>query len=142
MPRLTAYYGEYDYGYSNIVRPAAAMPDILEQLCQQVSEQAGVEFNAVLGNLYRNGQDSMGWHADDEPEIDQQCIASVSFGDTRRFRLKHLESGRSVHFDLSSGSLLLMENCQQGWHHALPKTQKQVGPRINLTFRRISPRLR
>jgi alkylated DNA repair dioxygenase AlkB len=81
----------------------------------------------------------MGWHRDNEPEIDPGCIASLSFGAARRFKLRHRGDRRVVDVELGDGSLLLMIDCQDRWEHALPKTSRPVGGRINLTFRRIVP---
>jgi alkylated DNA repair dioxygenase AlkB len=108
-----------------------------------VRELSGAEFNAVLLNLYRDGRDGMGWHADDEPELGRNpVIASVSLGATRRFCLRHRRR-RDLKLDLPlpHGSLLLMAGAtQHHWLHALPKTQRPVGERINLTFRRVALR--
>ena len=103
-------------------------------------------FNSVLANLYRDGRDAMGWHSDDEPELGPKpVIASLSLGATRRFVLKARQPDaegvieRHV-IELPHGSLLLMRgDCQARYRHALPRTAKPVGPRINLTFRRILP---
>ena len=97
-------------------------------------------FNSVLANLYRDGQDSMGWHADKEPELGANpLIVSLSLGGTRRFLLRHKRKGvPGVDLDLEDGSLLWMSGTTQHfWRHAVPKTKRPVAPRINLTFRRI-----
>jgi alkylated DNA repair dioxygenase AlkB len=101
----------------------------------------GEPFNAVLANLYRNGRDSMGWHADDEPELGPRpLIASVSFGATRRFCLRD-RSHRDrpiVELELAPGSLLVLERgIQSRYQHSLPKTRKSVEARVNLTFRQV-----
>jgi len=101
-----------------------------------------IDFNSVLANLYRDGRDSMGWHSDDEPELGAQpAIASLSLGSTRRFVLKHRnDPSRKFALELPHGSLLLMRGATQAnYRHALPRTARPVGPRINLTFRRIAP---
>ena len=107
---------------------------------ERVTTLAGAHFNAVLLNLYRDGRDGMGWHADDEPELGQDpVIASVSLGATRRFCLRHRRR-KDLRLDvpLTHGSLLLMSGAtQHHWVHALPKTATPVAERINLTFRRI-----
>jgi alkylated DNA repair dioxygenase AlkB len=97
------------------------------------------KFNSVLVNLYRDGQDSMGLHADDEPELGSEpVIASVSFGGERSFRLRHRENKELRQISLASGSLLVMSGLSQAcWMHDIPKTKKFVAPRINLTFRYI-----
>jgi len=97
-------------------------------------------FNSVLANLYRNGRDSNGWHADDEPELGSQpIIASVSLGATRDFQFKHRQLAQhSYTQELSSGSLLVMGGAMQAhWLHQLPKRLRVQDPRINLTFRYI-----
>ena len=98
--------------------------------------------NSVLLNLYRDGQDSMSWHSDDEPELGPApVIASLSLGATRHFRLRRRGQTRTtLSLDLEGGSLLLMEApLQQHWQHCIPKTRRQTGPRINLTWRQILP---
>ncbi|MEO0474179.1 MAG: alpha-ketoglutarate-dependent dioxygenase AlkB, partial [Bacteroidota bacterium] len=102
---------------------------------------SGGQFNSVLLNLYRHGQDSMGWHSDDEPELGSNpLIASVSFGEARRFHLKH-KSRKDldrIRMDLGHGSLLVMGGAlQHHWQHQISKTAKPVSPRMNLTFRWI-----
>ncbi|MGB5120416.1 MAG: alpha-ketoglutarate-dependent dioxygenase AlkB, partial [Vibrio fluvialis] len=108
----------------------------LKQRCELLACQA---FNSVLANLYRDGQDSMGWHQDNEPELGQQpVIASLSLGETRRFVLRHLHSKEKLELPLSHGSLLIMAgNTQHFWQHCVPKTVRTLEPRINLTFRLI-----
>ena len=97
-------------------------------------------FNSVLINLYRDGRDSVSWHADDEPVLGRNpVIASISLGAVRRFRFRHRASGETVSVDLPHGSCLVMRaETQHHWVHMLPKTARPVGPRINLTFRRIA----
>jgi alkylated DNA repair dioxygenase AlkB len=143
LPRLTAWYGDFDtsYTYSNIAMKSSEWTPTLLYVKEKVEEVAGVEFNSVLLNLYRNGKDSVSWHRDNEPELGKNpVIASVSFGDKRRFQFKHIskkELGR-VDVDLTHGSLLIMKgSTQEFWLHQIPKTSKLVNPRVNLTFRRI-----
>jgi alkylated DNA repair dioxygenase AlkB len=139
LPRLQAWYGEKAYSYSGMKIPAIALLPEMKVLKQRISALSGFEFNSVLANLYRNGQDSVGWHADDEPEIvNNACIASLSLGAARRFELKHRfrKDIPPVSFVLESGSLLLMHGTtQQYWLHQLPKMRSVQSPRINLTFR-------
>ena len=100
----------------------------------------GVVFNGVLLNRYRTGRDSVSWHADDEPEFgDRPVIASVSFGGTRTFQLKHkMRKELKASIELTHGSLLIMRGgTQANWLHQIPKTAKQVEERVNLTFRAI-----
>lgn len=151
QPRLTAWYGDAGaaYSYSGLhLEPLPWLP-ALSELRQRVEQVAGCQFNSVLLNLYRSGQDSMGYHADDEPELGPEpVIASVTLGATRTFRLKPRPAafpGASplpvpLSIPLTSGSLLVMRGpTQRNWLHALPKTARPVGPRLNLTFRRVSP---
>lgn len=143
-PRLSAWYGDpgTDYSYTGLrLRPILWSETLLE-IRSVVEERVGESFNSVLLNQYRDGNDSMGWHADDEPELGEQpVIASVSLGQVRRFllRQRNVSSKRdSISIDLLPGSLLVMSgNCQKDWKHSVPKTKREVGPRINLTFRRI-----
>lgn len=138
LPRRTAWYGPAAYSYSGVTHPAQALPPVLEGLAAALPADQEVRPDSVLANLYRNGGDSMGWHSDDEALFgDQPAIWSVSLGATRRFSFRHRSMGVRVDVDLPHGSLLLMSGeCQRYWHHALPKTARQVGPRINLTYRR------
>ncbi len=143
LPRLQAWYGDTSasYRYSGIqLEPLPWLP-ILHALKMRVEQATGAEFNSVLVNLYRSGQDSNGWHADDEPELgDDPLVASLSLGAMRRFQLRH-KTDRSIPVRtlmLEAGSLLFMgAGMQQHWQHQVPKTQKNVSPRINLTFRRV-----
>jgi len=143
LPRLTAWYGDpgKTYQYSGIQnKPLPWTPALLE-IKQAVETLAPVSFNSVLLNYYRHGQDSMGWHADDEPELGSNpAIASVSFGQTRRFDFRH-RTNKSLpkkSVSLSSGSLLLMQGTTQHfWQHQVPKTKQPAAPRLNLTFRFI-----
>lgn len=142
QPRLTAWYGDEGkaYRYSGIeMKPLPWTPYLLE-IKNKIEKQCDVSFNSVLLNYYRTGADSMGWHSDDEPELGKNpVIASVSFGAERMFCLRHKEDKKlQVKVKLTSGSLLYMGGeTQHHWQHALPKTAKPVGKRINLTFRRI-----
>ncbi len=139
VPRLTAWYGERAYGYSGIRHEARPLPPPLLALKETVEAYSERRFNSVLLNLYRDGRDSMGWHADDEAALGPEPeIASLSLGAVRRFQLEHRADGERVTLDLGHGSLLIMRGrCQACWRHQLPKTKKAVGPRINLTFRTV-----
>lgn len=143
QPRLTAWYGDEgkSYSYSGMDWKPKSWNASLDQIKNQVIALSGHSFNSVLLNLYRYGKDSMGWHSDDEPELGSNpVIASVSLGAVRRFRLRHRHDKtiRSESIDLQDGSLLLMlGETQLNWQHALPKTSREVGERINLTFRWI-----
>lgn len=137
QPRLVAWFGALAYRYSGLTLPACAPPDWLMPLWRACEQRAGQRFNGLLLNRYRHGQDSMGWHADDEPELGREpLIASLSLGQVRRFALKHRDGGERLSQELSSGSLLVMAGAlQHHWLHALPKTRRPCVERINLTFR-------
>ncbi|USP07278.1 alpha-ketoglutarate-dependent dioxygenase AlkB [Vibrio sp. LQ2] len=139
QPRLQAWYGDKAYTYSGLTMPPNVWTPMLADLKQRCELLAGQAFNSVLANLYRDGQDSMGWHQDNEPELGQQpVIASLSLGETRRFVLRHLHSKEKFELPLSHGSLLIMAgNTQHFWQHCVPKTVRTLEPRINLTFRLI-----
>ncbi|HEY9615288.1 MAG TPA: alpha-ketoglutarate-dependent dioxygenase AlkB [Microcoleaceae cyanobacterium] len=140
QPRLTAWYGDpgKSYTYSGLTLvPTPWTPTLLE-LKATVESVSNIHFNSVLLNLYRDGNDSMGWHSDDEPELGQNpVIGSLSLGGTRRFMLRHRsQKDWKYQLELTSGSFLLMQGTTQHyWQHQIPKTKRPVSPRINLTFR-------
>jgi alkylated DNA repair dioxygenase AlkB len=137
LPRLTAWHGEAGYVYSGIrMTPAPWTPALLE-LKTLAEALAGRPFNSVLLNLYRDGRDSVSWHADNEPGLGRNpVIASFSLGAIRRFQMKHRRLGTRLALDLPHGSCLIMAGAtQHHWLHQLPKTARPVRPRINLTFR-------
>jgi alkylated DNA repair dioxygenase AlkB len=139
IPRLTAWHGAAGYVYSGIrMTPAFWNPPLLE-IKAAAEACAGQPFNSVLLNLYRDGRDCVSWHADNEPGLGRDpVIASVSLGATRRFQMKHRERDERLALDLPSGSCLVMAGpTQHHWLHQVPKTAHPVGPRINLTFRRM-----
>jgi alkylated DNA repair dioxygenase AlkB len=141
-PRLSCWIGDPDaaYTYSGTRFEPHPWPAALRPVRTRVGAACGADFNSVLANLYRDGRDAMGWHRDDERELgDRPVIASLSLGATRRFVLKHVsDPSRRRAIDLAPGSLLLMRGeTQRHYRHALPRTAKAVGPRVNLTFRRI-----
>lgn len=143
QPRLIAWYGDKNiiYSYSgNKMKPLKWITPLLK-IKQKLEEVCTSSFNSVLANLYRDGQDSMGWHSDDEPELGKNpIIASISFGGSRRFhfRHKHNKTLKNQSIDLHTGSLLLMKGTlQHNWQHQISKTKKEVAPRINLTFRMV-----
>ena len=142
FPRLTAYYADpgVQYSYSGVTHQAARWTPALLDLKAKVELAAQENFNSLLLNLYRDGQDSIGFHADDEPELGRKpVIGSVSLGGVRRFILKHKKTKEKFAFDLAHGSLLVMGGASQHhWLHGVPKTTEAVGERVNLTFRRIS----
>ena len=142
-PRLTAWYGdaEKDYTFSgDKMNPHPWTPELLS-IKSKIEEKAAVTFTSVLLNLYRNGKDSVGWHRDNEKEFGTNpVIGSVSFGETRVFQIKHKfrKDLKKVDIPLTHGSFLLMGGpMQHYWEHQVPKTAKEVLPRINLTFRVI-----
>jgi alkylated DNA repair dioxygenase AlkB len=142
-PRLTAWHGDggKSYSYSGITLHPQPWTPLLLEIKDRVDRAAQTSFNSVLLNLYRDGRDSNGWHQDNEPELGRNpAIASVSFGATRRFQMRHKfrKDLPKVEIDLEDGSLLLMTGpTQHFWQHQIPKTAKPVGARINLTFRII-----
>jgi alkylated DNA repair dioxygenase AlkB len=145
FPRLTAWYADpgRSYSYSGVTHHAVPWTPELLAVKQRVEAAAGTAWDSMLLNLYRDGRDSIGFHADDEPELGPNpVIGSVSLGAARRFVLKHPASGEKVEFELPHGSLLVMGGTSQHhWRHGVPKTRKPVGARINLTFRRIVGRV-
>ena len=140
VPRLTMFLAEtgVSYRYSGTVHHGEGWPDWFEPLLDRIIQTCDARFNGCLLNLYRNGEDRMGWHADDEPEIDQQQpIASLSLGASRDFQLRERsEPKRKVSLSLGDGDLLVMHpGCQQRWIHAVPVRRRLLNARINLTFR-------
>ncbi|WP_068827907.1 alpha-ketoglutarate-dependent dioxygenase AlkB family protein [Pseudomonas sp. BMS12] len=142
VPRLLAWYGdaEASYRYSGLTHLPLPWTPLLSEIRQQVEQAVGQRLNGVLLNYYRDGQDSMGWHSDDEDELGREpLIASLNLGGTRRFDLRRKGSSRIEHsLELEHGSLLVMAGAtQHHWQHQVAKTRKAVAPRINLTFRLI-----
>jgi alkylated DNA repair dioxygenase AlkB len=146
VPRLNAWCGDVDraYSYSGIdlaPRPWTAPLLEIKQAVEAVVNRTGTwSSNSVLVNLYRDGRDSVAWHADDEPELGvEPVIASVSLGATRRFHMRHRSIPECrLHTELMHGSLLVMRGpTQHHWMHQVPKTARPVDARINLTFRHV-----
>ncbi|WP_045767906.1 alpha-ketoglutarate-dependent dioxygenase AlkB family protein [Xanthomonas albilineans] len=142
-PRLSCWIGdpEASYRYSGTRFAPHPWPSVLLPLRERLTAETGVDFNSVLANRYRNGCDAMGWHSDDEKELGPNpLIASLSLGASRRFVLRHRsEPTLRRALELSSGGLLLMGgDTQRLYRHALPRTARPVGERINLTFRTIN----
>jgi len=141
FPRLTAWYANpgVTYSYSGVTHQAVPWTAELLDVKHRAETAAGATWNSLLLNFYRHGKDSIGFHADDEAELGTNpVIGSISLGAERRFVMKHVASGEKLEFTLPHGSLLVMGGTSQHhWRHGVPKTQKPVGPRINLTFRRI-----
>lgn len=138
LPRLTAWYADVGYRYSGVHHPPAPCPEGLAALRDRVREVVP-SVNSVLANLYRDGRDSVSWHADDEPEFGPEpAIASVSLGANRRFLMRHRDGGDTIAIRLAHGSLLVMSGAsQRAWQHAVPKCTTPSGERINLTFRTV-----
>lgn len=142
QPRLTAWYGDDDkpYSYSGITMQAKPFTPALKLIKERIEPVAGCKFTSALLNLYRNGQDSMGWHRDNEKELGPEpIIASVSFGATRTFQFRNYADKKLIRsLQLSHGSLLIMRGVTNHfWEHRVPKTNTAVAPRINITFRII-----
>jgi alkylated DNA repair dioxygenase AlkB len=142
QPRLTALFGEskQSYRYSNIIMHPKPFTPTLNTIKTKVEDFCDDDFNTLLINLYRDGNDSNGWHADNEKELGENpVIASVSFGEARPFHFKHRTLKDQRHkLILEHGSLLIMKGeMQHHWLHQIAKTKKQIQPRINLTFRRL-----
>ncbi len=143
-PRLSSWHGDTGaaYAYSGLRLEPRAWTPLLNDLRQRISQRIDAPFNCALLNYYRDGSDSMGWHSDDEPELGRNpCIASLSLGAARRFLLRH-KRRRDVatcQYLLGDGDLFVMRGTtQHNWKHQIPKTQRPVGERINITFRYIS----
>ncbi len=139
--RKVAWFGDknIEYSYSNTKKIGLAWTSEILKLKQLVELKAGENFNSCLLNLYHNGDEGMSWHSDNEKELGvNPTIASLSFGATRKFSLKHKVTKQKVDVQLQSGNLLVMKGeTQHKWIHSLPKTKKVKTPRINLTFRNI-----
>lgn len=141
FPRLTAWYGDNDkpYSFSGItLRPHSWTKELFE-IKNKIEPIAHTQFNSVLLNQYRNGNDSISWHTDAEKELGlNPIIGSVNFGATRKFQLRHIKTKEKIEIELTHGSLLIMQGeLQHFWQHQVPKTTQKVNERINLTFRVI-----
>jgi alkylated DNA repair dioxygenase AlkB len=141
QPRLTSLFGNdgKPYGYSNIIMQPNRWNPLLMFIKNEVEVICNENFTTVLLNYYRDGKDSNGWHADNEKELGRNpIIASVSFGAERVFQLKHNVTNQRQNINLENGSLLIMKGTTQHfWKHQIPKSSKEIGARINLTFRII-----
>ena len=145
-PRLVSFHGDPHarYGYSGRVFDPKPWTWFLSTMRERVRERTGTRFDCVLVNHYRDGEDAMGWHADDEPELGPSApkdvlIASLSLGAIRRFVLRHRRRTKDKReLELGEGNLLVMGGAtHHRWQHCVPRTAKQVGPRMNLTFRLV-----
>ncbi|MCY1401766.1 2OG-Fe(II) oxygenase superfamily protein [compost metagenome] len=142
VPRLVAWYGdpEASYRYSGLTHQPLPWTPLLAEIRARLVEATGQPLNGVLLNYYRNGQDSMGWHSDDEPELGHNpLVASLNLGGTRRFDLRRKGASRIEHsLELGHGALLVMSGpTQHHWQHQVAKTRTPCAPRLNLTFRWI-----
>jgi alkylated DNA repair dioxygenase AlkB len=131
--------GDAAYRYSGIANQPQPWPAVLADIRDRLVRELGVEFNSCLANLYRDGSDSMGFHSDDEPGLgDRPTIASVSLGAPRRFVLRRRRTRARWTWELGHGDLLVMrDESQSDYAHAVPKTSHPIGPRMNLTFRQF-----
>jgi alkylated DNA repair dioxygenase AlkB len=141
IPRLQQWFGEpgTSYTYSNICMPAVSFPDWIDSVRMAVEQQTGSAFNRALVNYYRDGSDSVDWHADDEPELGPEpLIASLSLGVERVFQLRHRLTKQRISISLPHGSLLMMGGgIQSYWQHRLAKVANLQEPRVNFTFRHM-----
>jgi alkylated DNA repair dioxygenase AlkB len=141
FPRLTAWYGdnEKSYSFSGIKLNPNPWTEELLQIRNKIGVVANCQFNSVLLNRYRDGNDSISWHRDAETELGKNpVIASANFGETRKFQLRHIHTKQKLEFQLKHGSLLIMlGELQHFWQHQVPKESKPLGERINLTYRLI-----
>ncbi len=147
VPRLVAYHGDPGrfYRYSGRDHAPVPWPPVLGAIRAQLCAATGTPYDSVLCNYYRDGADSMGRHADDEPELgplpDDVRIASISLGARRTFRMRPKGGGPRLDFELGEGDLFVMGGTtQQRFVHEIPRTRRAVGPRLNLTFRCVTPR--
>lgn len=141
QPRLVAWFGDAGaaYTYSGLtLHPSPWLPCLLS-VKTRCEELAGETFNSALANLYRDGRDTVAWHADDESDLGPDpVIASVSLGAERRFDFRHRGTGETVRTLLPSGSIVVMaQGCQRHWRHQVPRMRRVRDARINLTFRRF-----
>ena len=144
VPRLEAWYGEpgKNYSYSGIMMQPISWTSELLEIKKEIEKVSKTVFNSVLINYYRNGNDRVAWHSDDEKELGKNpVIGSISLGAERNFKLRHKDykiNSLRNNIILKHGSFLLMKGpTQHNWMHEIPRTAKPIGPRINLTFRVI-----
>lgn len=142
QPRLLQFQGDRDvrYRYSGATYTARPWHPLVARIRDRLERECGERFNSVLLNLYRDGRDSMGWHADDEPELGPEpVIASISLGSARRFMLRRSDDRSSkIEISPAHGSLIVLGgDVQHHWQHQVPRTRKTVGARVNLTFRKV-----
>ena len=139
-PRMSCWMADPSlrYRYSNMTMHPTPWQKPLKKIAHAVGTHAGITFNSVLINHYRDGQDSNGWHSDNERELGPDpIVASLSLGGSRDFRLRHNETKQTHTINLTHGSLLVMHSgMQTHWQHTVPK-RAHAESRINLTFRAI-----
>jgi alkylated DNA repair dioxygenase AlkB len=144
IPREVSWIAEdgLTYGYSGISTNPQRWPTILSPIRKQVEERSRTVFNSVLVNRYRDGNDTVGWHSDNERELGScPVIASLSLGATRRFCFRNRVTKKTVDVNLESGSLVIMSGrCQLDWEHRIPRDKSVLGERLNLTFRTVFSR--
>ena len=143
LPRQQSWHADEGvvYSYSNNLLVTRPWTSVLTTIRQEIQKVLGCQFNSVLVNLYRNGDDYVGWHADDEVELGvNPVIASLSFGATRKFSYKSTAADNAGDLHLRHGDLLVMEaGFQSQWLHSVPPDCQVINPRINLTFRYVYP---
>jgi len=143
IPRKVSWLGEASYSYSGLTHPPSPWPAALSFIKKRLEDELNQPFNGCLLNLYRDGGDNMGWHADDEKELGKEpLIASLNLGATRTFRFKAKKGVQRTPPPptlLTHGSLLVMKGkTQQFFHHSIPKEKNAIKPRLNLTFRTLT----
>lgn len=143
IPRLQCYFGDpqASYQYSGLLMQPNPWPQALLGIKARLSLICDTPFNALLVNWYRTGQDSMGWHSDDEAELGiNPTIASLSLGETRLFKIRNKKTKQVIDLPLSDGDCLIMQgSAQRDYQHSLPKQNKVLSGRLNLTFRYVMP---
>jgi alkylated DNA repair dioxygenase AlkB len=142
LPRLTSWYGDqgHNYTYSGITSNPNSWNDGLLYIKKEIESRFGDKFNSVLLNWYRDGEDYLNWHSDDEKELGHNpVIASANFGETRDFVVRRKDDkAQKLVIPLKHGTLLIMSGeLQRFWEHSVPKRKKVTGARFNLTFRNI-----
>jgi len=140
QPRFTAWMGDagVTYRYSGLTLEPISWSQPVREVKDRIEAEYGYKFNSALLNYYRDGQDSMGWHRDNEPELGEEpAIASLSLGESRVFKMRHyFNKSLNIDLNLEHGDLLIMAGPMQAyWEHSLPKTARPKGPRVNITFR-------
>ena len=141
IPRLQCWVGDEwcEYRYSGKQLNRQIWSQDLIMIRKKIYEELKIDFNSVLANYYRDGKDSMGWHSDDEKELGPDpTIASISFGSERDLVFRNKKTKETIAIPQTNGCLILINGeTQKNWQHSIKKTQKVIGPRINLTFRNI-----